>query len=123
MSFKTEKKENYTIIKFSTDKLDAIVAPDLKAELVLVSKNGAKNILLDLESVRYCDSSGLSALLIGHRLCKEVKGTFVLSSLQPSVQKLIIISQLDTILTIKKSIEAAMDSVSVDDIERNLSAE
>jgi len=123
MSFKTEKRENYTIIKFSTDKLDAIVAPDLKAELVLVSKNGAKNILLDLESVRYCDSSGLSALLIGHRLCKEVKGTFVLSSLQPSVQKLIIISQLDTILTIKKSIEAAMDSVSVDDIERNLSAE
>ena len=123
MSFKTEKKENYTIIKFSTDKLDAIVAPDLKAELVLVSKNGAKNILLDLESVRYCDSSGLSALLIGHRLCKEVDGTFVLSSLQPSVQKLIIISQLNTILTIKKSVKDAMDSVFTNDVERNLSAE
>lgn len=123
MSFKTEKKENYTIIKFSTDKLDAIVAPDLKAELVLVSKNGAKNILLDLESVRYCDSSGLSALLIGHRLCKEVDGTFVLSSLQPSVQKLIIISQLNTILTIKQSVKDAMDSVFTNDVERNLSAE
>ena len=123
MSFKTEQEENYTIIKFSTDKLDAIVAPDLKAELVVVSKNGAKNILIDLESVKYCDSSGLSALLIGHRLCKETKGSFILSSLQPAVQKLIIISQLDTVLTIKPSIEEGLNSLFVDEIERNLGAE
>ena len=61
MSFKTDKQDNYTLIKFSTDKLDAIVAPDLKSELVLISKQGAKNILIELESVKYCDSSGLSA--------------------------------------------------------------
>ncbi|MDG1476000.1 MAG: STAS domain-containing protein [Vicingaceae bacterium] len=107
MSFKIEQQDNFTLIKFSTDKLDAIVAPDLKAELVLVSKNGAKNILIDLESVRYCDSSGLSALLIGRRLCKEAEGTFALSSLQSAVQKLIKISQLDTILTIRASVEEA----------------
>ena len=44
MSFKTLHEGNYTIIKFSTDKLDSIVAPDLKAEIVLLSKNGSKNI-------------------------------------------------------------------------------
>ena len=38
MSFRTDKQDNYTLIKFSTDKLDAIVAPDLKAEIVLISK-------------------------------------------------------------------------------------
>jgi len=123
MSFNIEKEENYTIIKFSTEKLDAIVAPDLKAELVLASKSGAKNILIDLESVRYCDSSGLSALLIGHRLCKQTKGTFILSSLQPAVQKLIAISQLDTVLNIKKSIKDATNSLFVDDIERKLRVE
>ena len=68
MSFKTEQRDNYTLIKFSTEKLDAIVAPDLKSELVIISKNGAKNIIIDMESVRYCDSSGLSALLIGKKL-------------------------------------------------------
>lgn len=120
MSFRTEQRDNLTIIKFSTDKLDAIVAPDLKAELVLISKKGAKNILIDLESVRYCDSSGLSALLIGRRLCKEVNGSYVLSSLQPAVQKLIKISQLDTILDIKSSINEALDSVFIDEIERNI---
>lgn len=123
MSFKTEQQENFTVIKFSTEMLDAIVAPDLKAELVLLNKNGARNILIDLESVKYCDSSGLSALLIGHRICNEANGTFIISSLQPSVQKLIIISQLDTVLTIKKSLEEAVNSVFVDEIERNLGAE
>ncbi|MBL4593419.1 MAG: STAS domain-containing protein [Flavobacteriales bacterium] len=123
MSFKIDKQDNYTLIKFSTDKLDAIVAPDLKAELVLVSKQGAKNILIDLESVKYCDSSGLSALLIGHRICKEANGSFILSTLQPAVEKLITISQLDSILNIKSISKEAIDSVFVDEIERNLGAE
>jgi len=104
MSFKTEHKENYTLIKFSTDKLDAVVAPDLKSELVIISKNGAKHIIVDMESVKYCDSSGLSALLIGHRVCKESKGAFVLCSLQLAVEKLVTISQLDSILNIKKNL-------------------
>jgi anti-sigma B factor antagonist len=123
MSFKTEQQDNYTLIKFSTEKLDAIVAPDLKSELVIISKNGAKNIIIDMESVKYCDSSGLSALLIGHRVCKEAKGSFVLSSLQTSVEKLITISQLDSILNIKKTSKEAIDSISVEEIERNLGAE
>jgi anti-anti-sigma factor len=120
MSFKIEQQDNYTLIKFSTDKLDAIVAPDLKSELVVISKNGAKNIIVDMESIRYCDSSGLSALLIGHRLCNEVKGSFVLCSLQSAVEKLITISQLDSILNVKSTSKEAIDSIFVEEVERNL---
>ncbi len=123
MSFKTEQQDNYTLIKFSTDKLDAIVAPDLKSELVIISKNGAKNIIIDMETVKYCDSSGLSALLIGHRVCKEAEGSFVLCSLQSAVAKLVTISQLDSILNIKETSKEAIDSVFVEEIERNLGAE
>lgn len=117
MSFKTIKTDRYTLIQFSTDKLDAIVSPDLKAELVFVSKQGEKNILVDLGSVKYCDSSGLSALLIGNRICNEANGCFILSSLQPTVKKLIIISQLDTILKIKTTPKEAIDSLSTDELE------
>jgi anti-sigma B factor antagonist len=123
MSFKTEQQDNYTLIKFSTDKLDAIVAPDLKSELVIISKNGAKNIVIDMESVRYCDSSGLSALLIGHRVCSVLKGSFILCSLQPALKKLITISQLDSILKIKPTSKEAIDSIFVEEIERNLKLE
>ena len=111
MSFETNKHDTYSIIKFSTDKLDAIVAPDLKSELVLVNKNGEKNIIVDLGSVKYCDSSGLSALLIGHRLCKESDGQFVICSIQSGVEKLIRISQLDNVLSIQESLPASIDSL------------
>ena len=111
MSFRTEKKDGYTFIFFSTDKLDAIVAPDLKSELILINKNGEKNILIDLESVKYCDSSGLSALLIGNRVCSEAKGSFIISSLQPSVAKLVTISQLDTVLDVASNLPEAIDKL------------
>lgn len=119
MSFSIEKYDNYTLIKFSTDKLDAVVSPDLKSELVLINKQGEKNILVDLESVRYCDSSGLSSLLIGNRLCKEAGGSFILSAMQPAVVKLLTISQLDSILNTKTTLVDAIDSLVIDEMQRN----
>ena len=46
----------------------------------------------------YCDSSGLSAILLGNRLCKDAGGKFIIASLKPNVQKLIEISQLNSVL-------------------------
>ncbi len=108
MSFKTEKKNNFTLLTFSTDKLDSIVSPDVKSELVLVFKNGEKNVIVDLSSVRYCDSSGLSSLLIGYRLAQESNGIFIICGLQTAVQKLITISQLDSIIEITKTLPEAI---------------
>src|SRR6056297_541237 len=100
MEFKIDKFENHTLIKVLEEKLDTHIAPTLKSELVLVSGNGEKNIILDLSNARYCDSSGLSAILVANRLCKNANGVFVLSGLQTAVERLITISQLDTVLNI-----------------------
>jgi anti-anti-sigma factor len=104
MEFKTDKFENHTLIKVLEEKLDTHIAPTLKSELVLVSGNGEKNIVLDLENCRYCDSSGLSAILVANRLCKNASGTFVLSGLNDAVERLITISQLDTVLNIASNV-------------------
>lgn len=100
MDFKIEKKDKYTEIQVMVDKLDTHIAPSLKSELVLIAGNGEKNIILDLSNARYCDSSGLSAILVANRLCKNANGVFVLSGLQTAVERLITISQLDTVLNI-----------------------
>ena len=107
MEFKIDKFENHTLIKVLEEKLDTHIAPTLKSELVLVSGNGEKNIVLDLENCRYCDSSGLSAILVANRLCKNASGTFVLSGLNDAVERLITISQLDTVLNIAGSVADA----------------
>lgn len=105
MEFKIEKQENHTLIQVLEEKLDTHIAPTLKSELVLVSGNGEKNIILDLSKCRYCDSSGLSAILVANRLCKNANGTFVLTGLNDAVERLITISQLDTVLNITKTVD------------------
>lgn len=107
MEFKIEKLDAHTLIQVMIDKLDTHIAPSLKSELVLIAGNGEKNIILDLNNCRYCDSSGLSAILVANRLCKNANGTFVLSGLQTAVERLITISQLDTVLNITTTIEEA----------------
>jgi len=52
MEFKIDKFENHTLIKVLEEKLDTHIAPTLKSELVLVSGNGEKNIVLDLGNCR-----------------------------------------------------------------------
>jgi anti-sigma B factor antagonist len=111
MEFQIEKFENHTLIKVLEEKLDTHIAPTLKSELVLVSGNGEKNIVLDLSNCRYCDSSGLSAILVANRLCKNSNGTFVLTGLNDAVERLITISQLDTVLNITGTIEEAQKMI------------
>jgi anti-sigma B factor antagonist len=73
----------------------------------LFQATGEKNIILDLSNCRYCDSSGLSAILVANRLCKNANGTFVLTGLNDAVERLITISQLDTVLNISNSLQEA----------------
>jgi len=111
MNFSKEEKEKYTIVTSNVEKLDSTNAPELKSELVLINKNSVNNIVLDLTNSRYCDSSGLSAILIGNRLCKDSGGKFVLTGLQANVQKLIEISQLNSVLNITNSVKEADSSM------------
>lgn len=120
MRFKVENEEKHALVSSLIEKLDSLSAPDLKTELVYLNKSGVKNIIVDLSSCRYCDSSGLSALLTGNRLTKEIKGTFIICGLQASVAKLVQISMLDKVFTITPTRAEAMDIIVVDNIEREL---
>lgn len=113
MNFQIEKTEKYTVIKLVCEKLDSIISPLLKSELVVLNADGVKNIIIDMEQTRYSDSSGLSAILVANRLCKNSNGLLVLCNLQDPVKKLISISQLDTILSITNSLDEAKELIPV----------
>lgn len=106
MPITTEKSTDFDIIKIDAEKLDTLLAPDLKSEFVVLEKSGTKSVIVDLTETKYCDSSGLSALLVGNRLFKE-NGKLVLFGLQPNVKKLIEISQLHNVLNIADNQEDA----------------
>jgi anti-anti-sigma factor len=107
MNFQIDKQEGLSIVHTQTERLDSTVSPSLKSELVVLNAEGIKNIIIDLVKTKYCDSSGLSAILVANRLCKNAGGVFVLCNINETVKKLISISQLDSILNIVENIEEA----------------
>ena len=111
MDFEIIKAEGYTLISVLSDRLDTNIAPDLKSELVLLNSNGEKNIILDVSNCTYCDSSGLSAILVANRLCEDASGTFILTGLQADVEQIIRISMLHTVLVITKEAKEAEELI------------
>ncbi|HEY4649864.1 STAS domain-containing protein [Pontibacter sp. BT310] len=120
MKYTIDKKENYTIITIDEKKLDTSIAPDLKSEFVKLNAEGITNLILDLNNVKYTDSSGLSSILIANRLCNSSNGLLILTSLQDHVMKLISISKLESVLNILPTVEEAIDRVFLHEIEQDL---
>ena len=107
MDFDITKIDDYTRITVLSDRLDTHIAPDLKSELVVLNSGGERNIILDLCNCLYCDSSGLSAILVANRLCEDALGTFILTGLQADVEQIIRISMLHTVLIITNTVQEA----------------
>ena len=120
MKYTIDKKENYTIITIDEKKLDTSIAPDLKSEFVKLNAEGINNLILDLNNVKYTDSSGLSSILIANRLCNSSNGLLIMTGLQDHVMKLITISKLESVLNILPSVEEAIDRVFLHEIEQDL---
>lgn len=120
MKYTIDKQEKYSMLRLHEEKMDSSVAPGLKSELITLHAEGVKNIILDLSEVKYTDSSGLSALLVGNRVVQEDGGIFVLACLSDHTTKLIKISQLDSVLNIMSTVEEAIDTVFMHEIEKDL---
>lgn len=123
MNLTIDKKEKYALLKIQEAKLTSAVAPELKAEIVVLHHEHFKNMIFDLSEVQYCDSSGLSALLVGFRTCRDNNGTFVLCGVQEHVKKLISISQLDSMLHQVPTVNEAVDLIFMEEVEKQLHKE
>jgi anti-sigma B factor antagonist len=120
MKFTINKEERYTVLSLEEDNLNTMLAPELKSQFVIMRNEGTQNLILDLSSVKFVDSSGLSAILTANRLWSG-EGTFVLTGIEhESVKKLIEISRVNTVLTILPTLSESIDFVMMEEIEREL---
>ena len=114
MKYSIDKRENISILTLHEENLNSMIAPDLKSDLIILKNEGVENLVIDLQNVKYVDSSGLSAILTGNRMWKE-NGIFILTGINsPMVNKLIEISKLNTVLTILPSVQHAVDFLHID---------
>lgn len=120
MNFSVESFDKYTVVRVEAEKVGGIISPELKAKFVELNAQGVRNIVFNMRKARYCDSSGLSAILVGNRLCKNSNGTFVICELNEMVSKLIQISQLESILSITPTEQEAIDYLLMEEVGRDI---
>ncbi|TDQ19269.1 anti-anti-sigma factor [Algoriphagus boseongensis] len=117
MKYTIDKKEQYVVFTPMEEKLDSLLAPVLKSELLTIHAEGFGNVVLDLSQVKYVDSSGLSALLVGDREFGRNGGIFVISGIQEHVMKLLKISMLDKKLNLVNTLEEAGEAIFMHEID------
>ncbi|HEX9006746.1 MAG TPA: STAS domain-containing protein [Bacteroidota bacterium] len=97
MKFDIEKDGATTTLTLKERKLDSAIASELKGEFLILCKPKVETLIVDLNDVEFCDSSGLSALLIADRKMREHGGKVKLINVHKKVSSLIHISMLDRV--------------------------
>ena len=81
------------------------------------TRSGIEVLFIDLHEVMFCDSTGLSALLLAHREMKAAGGAAIFIGLSERLQAFVNLSQLDRVLFLYESREEALADLQNDDEE------
>ena len=101
---------NITLVRLK-GRLDAMACSEVKATLRKFIEKGWLNIVIDLQSVPFIDSSGLTALVSGLRLAREKGGNIALSNIPPQAQTVFHLTMLDRIFSIYPTVDEAKQSL------------
>jgi anti-sigma B factor antagonist len=103
MKFDVQGNGGAITLTVKEKKLDSAVAGELKGEFLILCTPKVKTLTVDLREVEFCDSSGLSALLIADRKMKEHGGKVRLLNVHKKVVSLLKISMLDRVFELDET--------------------
>lgn len=116
MKFELEQNEDYTVLTLKSERMDTKMAPELKGQIILLSNSSdLGHLIMDLGAVNFADSSGLSALLMAHRLYRDSGRELVLCNLSERVDRLLEISQLKTVFKLAPGLNEAVEMITASD--------
>ncbi len=104
--FTLTEKNTYWIVDLKGRMIDTESIKELISQVEEALKTHNK-IILNLEHLEYLNSSGLNALISIRTKSRVKGGETIITNVPDSVNKLFIISKLNTVFEIKKSIEEA----------------
>ena len=107
-NFELKRNGDIAVFKLNERRFDAQIAGLVKGEFtIILHTEEITKLILDLSEVEYCDSSGLSAILLAFRVLQSSNGHIRLASPTKNVKTLIEISQLNRILPICSTVHEA----------------
>jgi anti-sigma B factor antagonist len=110
MKFNIEKLKAYTVLFIQEERIDAHNSGELKEAILHLIEQGEVNIIVQLEQVRFIDSSGLGALLAGHKNAAAKAGKMAIVNMQQQVLSMFELTRLDRVFEIYTDLIEAFDS-------------
>lgn len=110
MNLHLEKTNGYGVLYIQEQRIDAHNSAELKDYILHLIERGERNIIVQLEQVRFIDSSGLGALLSGHKNAAAKSGKLALAHVQKQVLAMFELTRLNTIFEIYSDLKEVFDN-------------
>jgi anti-sigma B factor antagonist len=120
MNYTLDHNDNNATLRLHEERLDAETSAELKAEILIHTISGIEVLFIDFSEVTYCDSSGLSAMLLAHREMKSVNGAAIFIAMPEKLLAFVKLSQLDRVLYIYDTREEALADLENDEEAQEL---
>lgn len=85
-----------------TDRVTVLNAGELKGVMVEQFAKVGKGIILDLDNIKFMDSTGISVLISGVKTSREKNKHFALRNVKGDVARLLSLMKIDKIIDIEK---------------------
>ncbi|KIH76627.1 anti-sigma B factor antagonist [Geoalkalibacter ferrihydriticus] len=110
MILKVEEKGEVVVIQVKEERLDAHNSGELKSQMLSLFEESKNHLVIDLQEVRFVDSSGLGALVSGFKNASARNGNLKLCGLQPQVKSMFELTRLHRVFEIFSGLEEALAS-------------
>ena len=110
MNIAINDKGSVVLIEVKEERLDAHNSSELKTQMLTLFDEGKNNLVIDLQDVRFVDSSGLGSLVSGFKNASARNGNLKLSGLQPQVKSMFELTRLHRVFEIFPGAEEALAS-------------
>lgn len=99
------------VISVQEARLDAHNSPELKTVILHQFDAEKKNLIIDLNEVRFIDSSGLGVLVSGFKNASSRNGVLLLCSMQQQVKSMFELTRLHRVFDIYATSDEALASL------------
>lgn len=106
MQMSSTDQGGYQVITVEEERIDAAVAIAFKDQMRGITEGGGAEVLLDLSTVAFIDSSGLGAIVAAMKQLGKDRPLH-LAGLMPNVDKVFRLTRMDTVFTIHGTVEEA----------------
>jgi len=108
---KIEKINNITVVRFNNiDRFNALITEPVKEDLKSFYNIPGTRLILNLEGIKYIDSSGFGVFLSLLKTATNSKGVFKICGISNEVMELFKLLQLHNVFTLYKNLDECLDS-------------